>query len=214
MQAALTVLLEAYESAEELRRPAWDFAVDIQDLRAAGLPSNALRSLLCQGYLEHGIEKTPVGAKHRAFRRCANLTLTEQSCFVLSEPGLARARELCRKPPENSRPDRNSSPAPEPDGNPTRPGWDAERRELRCWGEVVKRFRQPAPEQEAILAAFEEEGWPPHIDDPLSPQPGRDAKDRLHQTIHNLNHHQQRTLIRFQGDGNGRGVHWSLLMQS
>src|SRR6266567_3243986 len=101
MQAALTVLLEACESAQELRRPPWDFAVDIRDLRAAGLTSNALRSLLCQGYLEHGIEKPRPGATHRAFRCCANLTLTEQSCFVLSQIGLARAREVCRKLAEN-----------------------------------------------------------------------------------------------------------------
>src|SRR5258707_6294425 len=105
MQAALTVLLEAYESAKELQRPAWDFAVDIRDLRAAGLASNALRSLLCLGYLKHGIEQTRPGAKHRAFCRCANLALTEQSCFVLSETGLARARDACGKPGENGQSD-------------------------------------------------------------------------------------------------------------
>jgi hypothetical protein len=74
----------------------------------------------------------------------------------------------------------------------------------------VKRFRQPAPSQETILATFEEEGWPPHIDDPLPPQPGQLPKQRLHETITNLNRHQQNRLLHFLGDGTGRGVCWQL----
>jgi hypothetical protein len=36
---------------------------------------------------------------------------------------------------------------------------------------VVKEFKLPAPNQETILTAFQEEGWPPRIDDPLPPVP-------------------------------------------
>lgn len=207
LRAALAALLEAHDSAQALRQLAWDFALDIGDLRAAGLASSALRSLLCRGYLEHRLETTRPRAKHRTFRRSANLRLTDQSCFVLTGAGLLLARETRRLAAGKELP-------AEPDGGPARPRWDGECRELRWRSEVVKQFRQPAPDQETILAAFEEEGWPPHIDDPLSPQPGRDAKDRLHQTIHNLNHHQRRPLIHFQGDGNGCGVRWTLLTQS
>ena len=67
------------------------------------------------------------------------------------------------------------------------PKWDAELRELRLGSQLLRRFRQRASCQEAILSAFEEEGWPARIDDPLPPKSGHDAKRRLHSTIENLN---------------------------
>ena len=54
--------------------------------------------------------------------------------------------------------------------------WDPERRELHVAGLIVKRFKWPAVNQEAILTAFAEEGWPPRIDDPLPPHPEQDSK--------------------------------------
>jgi len=72
----------------------------------------------------------------------------------------------------------------------------------------VKQFKQPAPSQETILASFEEEGWPERIDDPLPQQLGVCEKQRLHQTIINLNRYQREELIRFFGDGTGNGVCW------
>lgn len=92
-----------------------------------------------------------------------------------------------------------------------RPNWDAKRRELRVNETVVKRFRQPAQNQELILAVFEEDGWPERIDDPLPPDPVRDAKERLHDVIKKLNRAQDVPLIRFRGDGTGTGVLWELL---
>src|SRR5262249_44432444 len=50
-----------------------------------------------------------------------------------------------------------------------RPKWDADRRELWYGAVLCKRYRRPAPNQEKILAAFEEDGWPGRIDDPLDP---------------------------------------------
>jgi hypothetical protein len=40
------------------------------------------------------------------------------------------------------------------------PEFDRERRELRVGDVVVKQFRQPAPDQERIILAFQEAGWP------------------------------------------------------
>lgn len=91
------------------------------------------------------------------------------------------------------------------------PRWDAVRRELSVDGQMVKRFRQPAPNQEAVLTAFEEEGWPPRIYDPLSPQAGLDQKRRLHETIKTLNRRRLARVIRFCGDGTGEGVFWELV---
>ena len=56
---------------------------------------------------------------------------------------------------------------------------------------LVKRFKVPAPNQEMILAAFEEESWPVRIDDPLPVHPCLAAKRRLHETITSLNRHQR-----------------------
>ena len=85
--------------------------------------------------------------------------------------------------------------------------------ELRIGAVTVKRFKWMAPNQETVLAAFEEEGWPHRIDDPLPPHPDQDSKRRLSDTIKCLNHKQKNELIRFHGDGTGEGVTWELVEQ-
>ncbi len=75
----------------------------------------------------------------------------------------------------------------------------------------MKQFKVPAANQERILAAFEEEGWPIRIDDPLPPNSEQDSKRRLHDTINSLNRNQKQNLIRFVGDGSGQGVRWELV---
>ena len=69
----------------------------------------------------------------------------------------------------------------------------------------------PAVTQEAILAAFQEEGWPPHLDDPLPPVRDGYPKDRLRDAIRHLNANQKKRLIRFRGDGTGQGILWELI---
>ena len=59
-----------------------------------------------------------------------------------------------------------------------------------------------------MLAAFEEEGWPPRIDDPLPPVKGVDPKQRLRDTIRTLNAKQENPLIRFRAAGTGEHVIW------
>ena len=88
------------------------------------------------------------------------------------------------------------------------PVWDCDRQELRWGGTLIKQFKVPSPNQETILAAFEEEHWPPRIDDPLPPQMDQEPKRRLHDTINTLNRNQKNALIRFLGDGSGQGVRW------
>jgi hypothetical protein len=61
-----------------------------------------------------------------------------------------------------------------------------------------------------VLNAFEEEGWPKRIDDPLRPDPDQDAKRHLHDTIRRLNRNRRAPLIHFSGDGTGEGVIWDL----
>ena len=90
------------------------------------------------------------------------------------------------------------------------PTWDCDRQELRLGHQVVKEFKLHSPNQVTILTAFEEEGWPPRVDDPLPPRAEIDVKQRLHDTIKSLNRSQKIQLIRFRGDGTGQGVRWEL----
>jgi hypothetical protein len=90
------------------------------------------------------------------------------------------------------------------------PYWNQDKRVLYVGQQIVKQYRVPSPNQEAILRAFEEEGWPHHIDDPLRIQAEHEPKCRLHFTIHRLNQSQKPRLVRFFGDGTGEGICWEL----
>ncbi len=104
-------------------------------------------------------------------------------------------------------------PIPGQGALPPRPRWDPEARQLWLDGRVIKSFRQPAPFQSALLAAFEESGWAAHIDDPIPPEPGDDERAiraRLHDTVKYLNRGVPPGTIGFRGDGTGEGVCWAL----
>ena len=73
---------------------------------------------------------------------------------------------------------------------------------------LLKRFRARAENQELILSAFEEEGWPGRVDDPLRPTFTRDHSSRLRDAIRRLNEGHTQPLLRFSGDGTGTGVCW------
>jgi hypothetical protein len=68
---------------------------------------------------------------------------------------------------------RNGQPASSPTAKSAlstanaRPRWDQAARILWYRGRIVKCFGRPSPNVELIFAAFEEQGWPPCIDDPL-----------------------------------------------
>jgi hypothetical protein len=130
------------------------------------------------------------------------------ACVVITDFG----REIVEQCLTTQELDRSSSSPIPLSGSPAeksvRPAWDTERHELSCAGKIVKKFKWRATNQEAILAAFEEDGWPAHIDDPLPQQADIDPKRRLADAIKSLNRHQKSSLIRFCGDGTGEGVLW------
>lgn len=98
------------------------------------------------------------------------------------------------------------------DGNrlaePLMPRWDRELRELPVGRKPVKRFKLPAPNQTAILTGFQEEGWPPRIDDPLVPHAECHPKRCLAETIKSLNRRHCNQVIHVVGDGTRIGVRW------
>lgn len=98
----------------------------------------------------------------------------------------------------------------ESDSSQWQPCWVERTREFMVGGVLIKRFRQSSKNQATILRAFEEEGWPQTIDDPLPPDGEVDPKERLRATIKSLNRHQSRQLIHFSGDGTGQVICWEL----
>jgi hypothetical protein len=209
VRAAFRYLAEAWQFAEELARNPWDFAVEVQSLREMGLNNNDFRWMVCKNLAEHAREVTAVGDSCRVFRPDRPLSFVESTCFVLTAEGLAFARVL----PEHERAawepaEPRVGPIPDGPKKPVLPRWCPDRQELRVGDVVVKQFKVPAENQERILAAFEEEGWPLHIHDPLPPRTDQDSKRRLHNTINSLNRHHKHPLIRFSGNGNGQGIRW------
>ena len=74
---------------------------------------------------------------------------------------------------------------------------------------LIKEFKTAAPAQAQVLAAFQEEGWPERIDDPLPPKGDQVPQRRLRETTDSLNGcHIHKNLIRFHGDGTAQGVRW------
>jgi hypothetical protein len=220
---AISVLHEAFDYAHDVDADHWDFAVEIDELRRAGLMRCDLRWLICQGLLAHAREKTRNGDAHRTFEPLTNLQFGKRTCFMLTEAGRELAAELLSVAPAAAvktslAPWQTPRIAtPETIGSQRTvavPHWDRDRQELSVAGRVVKRFKVPAANQETVLAAFQEEHWPPRIDDPLPPRPDQDPKRRLHDTINSLNRNQKTALLRFLGDGSGQGVRWELAVTS
>ena len=206
---ALALLIEAGVYAEQLGADPWEFAIEIREFRRFGVRENDLRFLVRLQYLSHACEITPLDSEVRQFRPSA--PFSERSCFVLTGSGLdAASHDQYGKSVEchNGAPTTHIPLVVRPPLNPPVPSWDAGRRTLSVDGVIVKRFRRQAANQERILTAFQEEGWPTRILDPLSPHPSHDVKRRLSDTIKFLNRGQENELIRFHGDGSGEGVVW------
>jgi hypothetical protein len=212
LHSALAQLSHAAACARDAQGDRWNFAVEITSLLAAGLTTSDLRWLASKGYLEHAYEVTRPQDVARKFRPCRNLCFSSQSCFVLTAAGVVMAGGEVAQP--------SALVATEPaerdgaagaDRSKGIPSWDAERRILRLGGCIVKRFKVPSPTQQAILTAFQEEGWPPAIDDPLPPHVEQDPKRRLRNTVQSLNANQKNSLLHFRGDGSGERVLWELV---
>ena len=212
-QAALEELARAATYALEADCSPWDFAVEIETLTNAGLTTSDLRWLVIKGYLEHAYEITGDGDAQRRFQPCRHLAFGKRTCFVLTDLGsrltapqaLGVAR-ICA----GGLPGKDAAPPSPVESAEELPSWDNQRRILRVGERIVKQYRVPSLCQQAILDAFEEEGWPPAIDDPLPPQFDQDPKRRLRDTVKSLNTSQTNALLRFRSDGSGCRVLWEL----
>jgi hypothetical protein len=217
--------MEAVEYAEQTSGKLWEFAIEIEQLTYLGLNSNDFRWLVRNELVEHQCEVTQENEDGRTFRPSGDLTFPNRTCFVLTSKAITTLRNKngsavfpqleavhqshasCRESTAHYESVMHSVDR-SIDKLEIKPSWDSKRRLLRVNETIVKRFRWGARNQEAILSAFEEDGWPPRIDDPLSPIMNQDSKRRLNDTIKYLNRNQEIVMLRFRGDGTGEGIIW------
>lgn len=197
----LKKLDRAWQFSQDCDRSGWDFAVELSDLGDDGVTHETLRWMLGKGLIEHAIEAENHQGIGRSFESRGGFKFSQRSCFVITRVGheLAIGGAAALAPPPD-----NCTACP-------LPVWDDQRHELRLGATIVKRFRWRASNQEAVLAAFQEEGWPPRIDDPLPPVAETDPKRRLSDAIKCLNRKQKNPLMRFSGDGTGQGILWDVV---
>jgi hypothetical protein len=205
----LALLLQAYEYAQELGCDLWEFAVGAAELLAAGLTHTTLRRLVYQRYVEHAHETTQPSHERRCFRRGGPALFVAETCFALTPQGALVARQA--RPLPATIPDCGGAwTQPAGAAYAGQPRWDGARRAL-CLGQVViKRFGGRPGNQERLLDALEEDGWPRTLDDPLPGDDGIDAPDRLRNTVKDLNRGLRGQALRFHIINNGTGISWSL----
>ena len=205
---AFSLLYDAAQYAVDASCSPWEFAIPFAELQEMGIRTNDVRWLVCRNWLMHGQDISTPGDEHRMVRERAGAVFDSHSCFTLTTEGQQLVANRLRSPGLNAHHLRVTDRVAIQSNGPC---WDASRHELRLGRQLIKRFRWPALNQETILAAFEEDGWPAKIDDPLSLKPDLDPKRRLADAIKCLNRNQEARLLKFRGDGTGEGVLWDRL---
>jgi hypothetical protein len=207
---ALAALVEAADAATGAGDCRWQFAVEVHVMLRDGASVSLLRSLVRAGLVEHRQEITRPDDQARQFQPLANLSLPERTCLILTDAGMTFACEQLPNLRAAHESTATASTINGRDSSRTTPEWDALRRELRFAGQVVKVYRVPAENQERVLTAFQEAGWPACLADPLPQKPEQNASRRLHETIQKLNRIVHCKVIRFRGDGTGTRICWEI----
>ncbi len=176
------------------------FAVALTELLQKGIVGYQLRWLYHRGLIERSLMPRGTETVFEFQPGAAN-----EDAFVLTENGEKflgfLEQEILRRRTASQNPKTKVI---------KKPSFSFDTHVLKFGDIIVKKFRWAASNQERVLMAFEEEGWPRRVDDPLSPQGNICPKRRLHDTIKCLNRRQENKIIRFRGDGTGTGVLWEL----
>jgi hypothetical protein len=214
-------LIAAHEYSQSCHCDKCQLAITLEELSSTGIEFADCRWLMLEGLVEHLTETTYPGDKIRSFRP-GDAILSKHSAFMLTPLGIQFLRcELCVPkdpvtPPTASLHAFEPAPASIPSARPAQypppsantPRWESQRQELWFGGKLVKQFRFPSANQVTILAAFQEDGWPSRIDDPLPCHAEIDSRRRLNDTIRSLNRSRIHAVLRFAGDGSGEGILW------
>jgi hypothetical protein len=202
--AAYSYLLDACKDAKELGREPREWPLDYPRLRECGSGADTLQWMLFQGHVDH-LERREAGWAVRP-----SAVADWRSAFALTPRGEAFGEVLlCLLLLPESEGEFDWAWGMLQVGLLT-PRYDAEER-LLSWGQhALKSYRQPSGNQETILLAAEEMGWPRVFDDPLPRPRAGNPKVRLHDAIKKLNRNQETPLVHFKGDGTGTRVGWEL----
>jgi hypothetical protein len=165
--------------------------------------------MLYQGHIEHVHPPAGKNRIERELLRIHCLHLVQTSSLVLTDRGQEFAHEIL-------------ADASSDDDGPVlpakailmmgrlAPAYDRDSRTF-SWGcHLLKRFSQPAVNQELILDRANQLGWPEWFQDPLPRLAGRNPKVREHDTIKCLNRNQKKYFVHFKSDGTGRRIGWEL----
>lgn len=93
------------------------------------------------------------------------------------------------------------------------PFWDRRKRRLYFRSELVKAFTSPASHQEMILSAFQEQGWPEAVVNPLPGASEDERHLRLERAVRRLNGRQRSQLLAFHVCAAGTNVSWEHFFQ-
>ncbi len=224
MRATLA-LLEQAPLARDAECDAWTFAVDVAQLRGYGVPDILLKWMIVRGYVKHRRQVAQILVNGAG--PLESVEIGEGSVFTLTLEGERLARQVTTATGKSV----FLTPfSPGPNVSETgprlhesldrrgqtcvKPQWDVVCKRLWYADQLVKQFKLPSANQETVLMAFEEEGWPQRVDDPLPQQPNQNPHVRLGNTIKALNRNQKHKLLQFRGDGSGEGVLWEPFLGS
>jgi len=84
------------------------------------------------------------------------------------------------------------------------PEWDNRRLQLTLDGHLIAQLQKPNSNVARILTAFQEEGWPCQIDDPL---PGGENTERLEEAVRYLRRAVHSTIL-FGSTRSGTAIRW------
>jgi hypothetical protein len=88
IRAAIVRLAEACNYARETHSDLWDFAVEIDALKAAGVSFDELRWLVANGYARHAREVTRQSDAVRNFLPASDGNFHKNTCFIITDAGL------------------------------------------------------------------------------------------------------------------------------
>jgi hypothetical protein len=206
VQKALTLLLEGSAYASDLGISPWEFSIDVATLLAAGCTPNTLRWLTLTGLAEYKVLHCGTTSTMCSQEAGRENPVPAGICFILTPLGIATAQGLS----PNQVPCGVGNEGGSIRGGAEVPRWDSCQGELWFRSRLVKRFRNAASNQRALLDAFQQSNWPERLRDPL-PRPAAGSvnlKQRLHDTIKNLNRGHAAHTLHFYGAEAGRAVGW------
>ncbi|HLJ94899.1 MAG TPA: hypothetical protein VKU02_17110 [Gemmataceae bacterium] len=164
--------------------------------------------LLYQDHAVHLLPPSVTAQRSDPLQRVESVRLTPDSRLALTDRGAVFAQQFLADL-DFDRPAKVASIRRQLQMGRLVPHYDAGSRTLSWGRHVLKCFRQPAENQEALLLKAEEVGWPGQwMNDPLERVPGMNRKRTLHNTIQDFNRSLKSPWICLLGDGTGRRFGW------